>query len=560
MKVSLDWLNQLVDLNVTPQELANLISLKIQGGVKELTGDYIELDLKGYNRADLLSLRGVAHEVAAITDSKVKFTEHTEQEEEILQEVSLSKLDIKIADTNLCPVYCLAKIEGLKVETSSSDWIKKLHDSGIRSVNNIADVTNLVMLEYGQPLHAFDAEKVLDQRIIVRSAQEGEKLQTLDNKTRNLNPQDLLITDSEKILGLAGIMGGKDSEITDLTSTILLEAAIFDPIALRKTATRMSLHSEASKRFQHGLTKKRLLQAFSSAIKIYQSMGGRLTGIIVLDHLTTTYPIISLSLDKVNSLIGIELSAEQIEHYLHKLSFKVEKNIEGWDVTPPYYRLDLQIEEDVIEEIARIYGYDKITAKPLSGDIPEAIDQTFYSKVSELRDRISKEGFNEVQTYSFISQEVINATGKDRLQLIKLENPMSSQTQYLRDELWPNLLEVVSKNLKHGINPLAVFEIGKVYQIDNQGNPSERYKLAAAFVDSSDNPAASLNKLLEETLKHFGLKFKTFKNLNSVFHPVRQMSIEKENGEAVGVLAEVHLRVTDKLGINQRVAILEVEL
>lgn len=253
MRVSMSWLKELVDLKIPLKEMIRLLPLRTVG-LKEASQDSFELDMKGYNRADLLSMRGVAYEIAAITNSEVSFKENLDY---IWEKLQLPAVETEVKDANLAPVYCLAKIEGLKVDKSSPDWIKKLNDSGMRTVNNIADVTNLIMLEYGQPLHAFNSNTVKDGKIIVRKASQEERIVTLDNKTRNLEAADLLITDPEKALGIAGVMGGKNSEVSDSTTTILLEAAIFDPVNLRNTATRLGLQSEAGKRFQHGLTKKK---------------------------------------------------------------------------------------------------------------------------------------------------------------------------------------------------------------------------------------------------------------------------------------------------------------
>ena len=238
MKISIDWLKELVDLKAPIDEVIRLLPLRTIG-TKEITHDFIELDMKGYNRADLLSMRGVAYEITAITDSKVTFSEPKENEY-IWMGQNLPETPVKVGDQELSPLYCIAKITGLKVEPSSKKWVKKLIDSGIRTVNNIADVTNLVMLEYGQPSHAFDAAKVKGS-VGVRLAQKDERMTTLDGKIRNFTETDLLITDGDGPIGLAGVMGGKESEITDTTTEILLEVAIFDPKTIRKTANRLAL-------------------------------------------------------------------------------------------------------------------------------------------------------------------------------------------------------------------------------------------------------------------------------------------------------------------------------
>jgi phenylalanyl-tRNA synthetase beta chain len=265
MKVSINWLKELVKINKPLSELIEEINMKTIG-TKEVTDKFIELDMKGYNRADLLSMRGVAYEVASLLESEVQFKEPTEKDF-IWAGKNLPGLDVEIKDEDASPFYALAKIEGLKVSPSPKPYEEKLEDSGFRSVNNIADITNLVMLEYGQPLHAFDADTVSEEKVIVRMARDGEEIKTLDGKLRKLTKSDLLITDPKKAIGIAGVMGGENTEVTDKTQTILLEAAIFTPKGLRKTATRLGLQSEASKRFYHGLTKRRLLQSLNAAVR-----------------------------------------------------------------------------------------------------------------------------------------------------------------------------------------------------------------------------------------------------------------------------------------------------
>ncbi len=538
MKVNISWLKELVDLKINAEELVRLLPFRTIG-IKEITKDYIEMDMKGYNRADLLSLRGIAYEVAAITDSIVRFKD---EEPDFPKS---GKVNIEIADEDLCPVYCVAKIENLKVENSNDTWVKKLNNSGIRTVNNIADITNLVMLEFGQPMHAFDAKIVDKETIIVRTAKEGEKLITLDGKERILTTEDLLITDPKKAIGLAGVMGGKNTEVTDSTTTILLEAAIFEPKTLRKTTTKLGLISEASRRFYHGLTKRRLLQALSAAIKMYESLGGKLTAITITGDLRDKVKTIKISQEKVDSLIGINIPPAEVEFSLKKLGFSLALQGDAWEARVPYWRLDVSIEEDVIEEIARMHGYEKIPAKPLGGNIPIITQNPIFDLIETLKKALSDLGLTEVQTYSYYSTETINNLGLIENNLIRIVNPISSETEYLKNMLWPNLVEVVAKNLRQGYNDIATFEIGKVYYPKNN-LPEEEYHLSIALSNNTDNPIQELNQIAKSADLHLEDEIKK----EQYFHPKRQ----------TGPMAEVHKKVTDKFGINQRVAILEINL
>lgn len=575
MKISLSWLKELVDYNLTPRELADKLSL-VSIGVKQTSDDFLELDLT-YNRGDLLSLRGVAREVAAITNSTVTFKNNNST----YKQTDLPATPVKIEDEEFSPAQCVAKIEKLKFGPSPKEWVKKLKECGMRSVNNIADVTNLIMLEYGQPLHAFDESTVKDDTINVRLAKKDEEIITLDGKLRKLDQSDLVLADTEKPLDVAGVMGGKDTEVKESTHTILLSASMFNPTMVRKTAQRLGLHSEASKRFQHGLTKTNLLEALSAAIKMYESLGGKLTAISLVGDLEDKPKIIQLSKQKINSLLGVEIPAEQIKSSLQSLGFHPKGGgTNNWEVTVPYFRLDIQIEEDLIEEIARIYGYEKIEGKPLQDDSPIQLDETLAQFIYDLKLKLKKLGLTETQSYSFYSTAVLEALGiarEAKKTLIKIANPISSETEYLRLDLWPNLLEVIGKNIKEGFKDIGIFEIGKVYKLlrtespqktviasdykNENGKPQESYRLSIALLNNTDNPIEELYKLAENSILHLrGVKLNPStppKEAANLFHPKRFINIEKD-GKMIAGIAEVHLRLLNKLGIENRVAVLEI--
>lgn len=570
MKVSISWLKELIDLKTSWEEALKLIPLRTIG-IKEETENYIELDMKGYNRADLLSMRGVAYEVAAITDSNVNF-EEPNPKSFAWSGKDLPETPVKVEDTQLAPLYCIAKISGLKVTGSPAEWVKKLEESGIRPVNNIADITNLVMLEYGQPSHAFDAAAVADETLIVRTAKVGETLVTLNGKTRQLSSADLLITDPKKAVGLAGVMGGKNSEVTDSTDTILLEVAIFDPATIRKTTQRHNLPSEAGKRFQHGLTKTRALQALDTLIRMYQGLGGGLEAISIVDKLEEKPQVIPLTQEKVNSLIGIRIEPEKIVSHLEKLRFRASARpglapqglalqAQIWEVIVPYWRLDIEIEEDLIEEVARMYGYEKIPAKQLQGEQPEKIDQSLFNLIYSLKLKLVELGLTEVQTYSFYSSQVINNLVYDKSTLIKIGNPISSETEYLRTHIWPNLVESVAKNRKRGFEDISIFEIGKTYQLTQNGEIQEEYKLSIALLNGTDNPSKELYQILINTpvLKEKLKLGNPISESGDRSHPIRYNYLTN-NEKPIGKVGEVHPRIINKFGVEKRVAILEILL
>jgi len=570
MRVPIEWLKELVELPESVERLVSLLPLRTIG-TKEVTDRFIELDMKGYNRADLLSMRGVAYETAALLGSKVLFTEPEESTYFWVQK-ELPRINVTVSEETISPFYCLVKIDGLKVEQSSQETQQKLADAGMRAVNNIADITNIIMLEYGQPLHAFDAAKIKDETIIVRRAKKDEVIKTLDGKDRKLSEMDIVIADSEKAVGLAGVMGGENTEITNETGSILLEAAIFDPVQLRKTATGLGISSEAGKRFYHGLTKKRLLQALNAAITEYQKIGGRVNGIAILGDSLEALKQIPISLNKIVSLIGTPIPAAQVEEYLQKLHFNLlpqtdAQGSSGWMVTPPYYRLDIEIEEDVIEEIARMYGYENIPAQPLIDNPVAKVEQSKYETIKKAKDGLVKAGLTEVQTYSFYSSNVLNALGwtEDRKSLLlKVVNPMSAETEFMRQTVWANLAEVTAQNAKKGIKDIAVFELGKVYQLTQDLTINEYYSLAIAVMGEPETVLKQVHQYVVKLCEALGKKAIFNQGFGTLpvelYHPIKQFSV-LINDKPAGGIAEVHPRVMFTLGLEgKRVAVAEIPL
>lgn len=550
MKVSIDWLKELVDLKITVDELVELLPLR-SIGTKEVTERFIELDMKGYNRADLLSMRGVALETAAITGSKVLFDDESSE----IGDQGEFKVSIESSDD--CPIYCVAVIDNLKIGKSDQLVLNKLADSGVREVNNLADITNLVMLEYGQPLHAFDGDSV-SGGIDVRRAKSGEEIETLDGKKRVLQSTDIVIASGDTVLGVAGVMGGKNCEIGAETTSVVLEAAIFDPKKLRQTANRLNIHSEAAKRFYHGLTRKRLLQAFVEAIEQYKAIGGVVKSIRIVGDYTDKEVEIEVGLDKVRELIGVDLEDNFIEEALKKLYFDVQKENDVIRVKPPYFRLDCRLGVDLIEEVARMYGYEKIPAKTLKGQLPDGGDQARFEYEARIRESMVKLGFNEVLTYSFVGSLLMQVLAISKEGLVKVANPISSETEYMREGIWPNLVEKTIENLKYR-KVVRMFEIGKVYSAV-EGLVVEDKVLSIALADGSENPLEMLSgvvvKLSELMKKNWSIREKSG---NEGLHPIRQIEI-CEDQKVLGVGGEVNREVIDKLGGSIRVAVIEIRI
>lgn len=420
--------------------------------------EVIEFELTP-DRGDLLSILGMAYEVGAIYNRDVKYPEINYQASSDSAK-DLIKLEVK---TDKCTMYSAKLVRNVVVKESPSFIKNRLLASGIRPINNVVDISNYVMLEYGQPLHFFDYDK-LGNEIVVRQAKTGEKITTLDGNTHSLQESDMVITDSEKPVALAGVMGGLDTEVTEETNTILIESAVFDSLTVRETAKKI-MRSESSTRFEKGVDPNRTLLALNRAcylLSLYAS-GEVLSSEVVYDVTDKNDKEILVSSYQINTILGLNLSNDEIGEVFTRLKFKYEFNNDEFKVLVPTRRGDISIPEDLIEEVGRIVGYDKVV-----GILPEiSIRPGSYTRkgyfIKELRDRLISLGLNQVLTYSLISEEnkekFISEVGSE----IKLLDPMSEDKKYMRRSLIPSLLNVYKYNYTRNIKDVLVFEIGSTY-------------------------------------------------------------------------------------------------
>ena len=454
------------------------------------------------NRGDLLSIFGLAREVAAILGKKPP-----EFPQIFTGKSHPFRIKVTSLEPSLCPFYSARIIKGIKVEGSSPAWLKeRLVKAKIRPINNIVDITNFVLLETGQPLHAFDLEKI-EEEVIIRRASPGEKIKTLDGEMRTLNESMLLITDKKKPLAIAGIMGGEESQVTEATDNILLESAYFTPFSIRKTAKSLNLSTEASCRFERSVNPAGVISALNRAIYLIETGTkvevGKLNtchcepvGVRFIEPETTgvinVAPTIKLKLRKkrVTDLLGIEISSELIKKILERLSFKVSEKENLFEVEVPSFRQDIKQEVDLIEEIVRLYGYEKIPAKiplakivPFSGNKKEKI-------ASLLRETLVSFGLTEIISSNF------SAEG------IKILNPLTTEQGALRTNLFSSLLSVFFRNLNQGNRKMAFFELGKTY-LKEKSSFREQLMLSIGIYNSGD--FFSLKGILERVLERLGI-------------------------------------------------------
>ena len=518
----------------------------------DLDSEIIEFEITP-NRPDCLSIIGMARETAATFDIKLKEPEIKFQEEYTnIKEVFN---DVRIETPNCRRFYAKA-IRNVKIEESPLWMQNYLMAAGVRPTNNIVDVTNFVMLEYGQPLHAYDLDKIETREILVRMAKEGEELLTLDNQKRELKDTDIVISDGKKAIGLAGVMGGFDTEVTEDTVNVLLEGANFDQDLIRDTARRLQLRSEASAKFEKGIDPniaKIGVDRAAQLIKDFEA-GEVLSGCIDAYEDRAEEKIIKLRPEKVNKLIGFEISPQEMVDLLERLEIK--SKIEGDHIVSivPTFRLDLSIEEDLIEEIARIYGYHNIEPKPLEGTVTVGGRSALRNLEIRIKESLFTLGFNELITFSFVGDsnfDKLNLKKDNKLRdAVRIINPLGDEFSVMRTTLISNLLENLSYNEHRDNNNVAAFEFGNTFKPENGDLPSEEKKLSLGFYDIGD--FYYLKEAVREIFWKIGIKDLEFKRANVEFlHPGRSAEVYY-NGVSYGVFGEVHPNVLKNFDMKKR--------
>lgn len=533
------------------------------------------------NRPDLMSIIGIAREVAAITDSKLKTPEIKikEKDERIEKDIA-----VKIEAEDLCPRYAGRVIKDIKIEESPL-WLKwKLRLLGARPINNIVDITNFVMMETGQPLHAFDLDLVKGKTIIVRKSRPGETICTLDDVERQLPSNSLVIADTEGAIALAGIMGGKYSEIDQNTKNVFLESAYFNSVNNRRSTAKFGIRTEASNRFEKGIDKEVQIYALDRAADLISkiAMGKISSGKIDTNEKLYQPCKINLRIKRVNRILGQLLDKDEsktknkIINILDKLEFKVvEDKGEYIEVIPPSFRGDVEREIDIIEEIARIYGYDKIKPTLFNTTIVQEGKNFRFRVIDQVRETLIGCGLNEVITYSFVSPDIfdrIRIPERHKLRnTIKIKDPMTRDHSLMRTSLISSLLEVIKWNTNRQAELVKIFEVGRIYlPYPDKPNslPNEKLIIAGAINKTGRGDiwekSFSLDifdvKGIIETVFQ-GLKVKNWEVVpgnHPAFHPLRNGKIIIR-GEEVGIFGEIHPEVINNYRIPGKVNLFEID-
>ncbi|MBT1070367.1 phenylalanine--tRNA ligase subunit beta [Pelotalea chapellei] len=526
------------------------------------------------NRADCLSVIGVAREIAAKIGTSVKCNRIAVPE----HGPSInSSITVSVEDSELCPRYAARAVHGCRIAPSPEWLVNRLAAVGVRSINNVVDVTNLVMMELGQPLHAFDCDQLVDSRIVVRRALEGEIFTTLDSQQRVLVASDLVICDAGGPVALAGIMGGENSEINDSTTSILLESAWFKPAAIRTTSKRLGLHTESSHRFERGTDIDGVIRALDRAAALVAELAGGTVaqGFIDVYPVKSVPPAISFRPERANALLGIKLSSKVMIDILRGLECSVTEMTDGiLMVTPPSYRIDIEREIDLVEEIARLNGYDNI---PASMPIARVISDrpSLHQRLeSMLRNILVAHGMNEIINFSFTTPDaadkLLMSDVDPRRSVIKLANPLVEEQSVMRTSLIPGLLEAVAKNISHRSLDLRLFEMRRVYiNRQNEEMPHEPIYLVGAFTgareregwgnsrDSIDfyDAKGVVENLLEEL--HISNVKWVVDTPETFYHPGKSCSI-MVGKERLGTIGEIHPTVQKNFGLEKPVFCFEL--
>jgi phenylalanyl-tRNA synthetase beta chain len=574
MGVSIKWLKEYVDFDWKPEELAHNLTMAgvaIEGIEKTDNDTVMELDLTP-NRGDCLGLINLAREVAALNGTNIKIPELKiiENGEKIDDYIS-----VKIEAPELCPRYTARAIKNVTLKPSPA-WLQEhLINSGIRPINNVVDVTNFVMLETNQPLHAFDYSLLgQDHTIVVRRAQQEEKFTTLDEVERELDQNMLVITDGTKPVALAGVMGGLNTEINENTTTVLLESACFLGTNIRRTSHKLALRSDSSIRFEKGTDINGVIYAVNRAAALIQELaGGEVVSGICDEYPSPQVPKkILLRPERVNFLLGTSIPYEEIKGFLTRLKFNVSEIKDYLMVEVPTYRPDIEMEVDLIEEVARLYGYQNIPTNLPYGPTTTG-GLTTYQKFRDLVKSLMSHQLYEVINYSFINPswlDMLHLPEDSNLRnVIKVANPLSEDQSIMRTLLLPGLLATVSRNLARKNENLAMFEMGSVFYPDNKGLPQEKLKLAAVVAGNTnvnwlknkiDMDFYYLKGMVENLLNQLGVTgFNFVAAKDNGYHPGRTAFIQI--GEKVlGVLGEIHPIVLQNYSIKPRACAFELDM
>mgnify|MGYP002550620154 FL=1 len=533
--------------------------------VLNLKEDIIEFEITP-NRPDCLSIEGLGREVAASLGKEFKNPRKNIDEKIVENKEEIEGLKVDIEAPDLCYRYIARMVKNVKIGPSPEWLTRRLNACGIRSINNIVDITNYVMLEMGQPMHAFDINSIEGKHITVRRAKNGEKITTLDKQERILDENDLVIADTKKPVAIAGVMGGLNSEIEKDTQTVVFESAVFYGGGVRKTAKKVGLRTESSARYEKGLSSENAIRAVNRAVELVELIGAGQEVEGKIDVYPTKQKInkIKLDVEKINNLLGTNIEKEEMIKILEKLDIKVENDM----AIAPYFRMDLEFVADIAEEIVRFYGYDKLETTLIKADTTLGIRNKEQKIEKTIKDMLVNNGLSEIYTYGFVSEQDLEKSNisKELIEKsITIINPLSDEYKLMRPTTIPSMMQILATNANKKNQNVKLFDISRNYRnLNNEvenGEVPEQENILTLGMYGDDVDFYTLKGLIENVLEAVSVnRYDIVKETeNGSYHPGRCANITVGK-DVIATIGEVHPAVLENYGIEKRAYLAEVNV
>jgi len=596
MRISYNWLKDYVDIKLPPEKLAEILTMSgLSVDSIDVKGDdsVLEAEITS-NRPDWLSYIGVAREVAAITGAKLKLSSfvyhrsyietHRHSEARRAEESKkrsfaslrmtnnerLTTIPVKVLDKKLCPRYTARVIRNVKVGESPT-WLKKrIETAGLRPVNNIVDITNFCLLETGEPMHAFDLDKLAGGSVIVRNAMNGEKITAIDGVERTLDSATLVIADDKRPVAIAGVMGGSATEVGISTKNILLEAAYFDPISIRRTSRRLALSTESSYRFERKVDVENIISASDRATQLIMKLAnGKPCEFLDIGKTKPGKKIVPLRLEKLNKVLGVEIPPTRVKAILISLGLKVRASSKtALKLEIPQFRYDLQNEIDLIEEVARIYGYDRIDETlPAVVETGQRLPEALVIE-ERIRRTLQALGLSEIITYGLMARKLLSLAKIPDDDVVDIRNPLSAEQEIMRPTLIIGLLNSIRWNINRRNKDLKLFESGKIYLKNAGNNFTETKHLSLGITGQScdgwmghPRPITffDLKGIVQTLFSELGIKALSMKVAhNDIFSPAACASIDL-NGDTIGIIGQIEPKILQDFYVKDAIYACEID-
>lgn len=566
-----------LNLSDYPEQIEHGIMILPKEMEKNLGEDIVEvLDLKEQvidfeitpNRPDCLSIEGIGRETAVSLGVPFKNPHKEIANKKVENKTELEGLRVDIEAPDLCYRYIARIVKNVKIGQSPKWMKKRLAACGIRSINNIVDITNYVMLEMGQPMHAFDINSIEGKHIIVRRAKNGEKITTLDEQQRNLDETMLVIADEKKAVAIAGVMGGLNSEIEDNTTTVVFESAVFNGGNVRKTAKKAGLRTEASSRYEKGLSPENAIRAVNRAIELVVQIGAgeEVEGKVDVYPTKQKTPKVELDVERINNLIGLQISEEEMVHTLEKLEMKIENNSGTKYVIPPYFRTDIEYVADLAEEVLRFYGYDKLNTTLIKADTTLGVKTKKQKIEDDLKQLLVAKGLSEICTYGFINKrdlEKSNIIIND--EIIEILNPLSEDYTIMRTSTIPSMMQMLAANNAKKNKDVQLFDISRTYKNNNgaikEGKVPNEETILTIGMYGKNADFYILKGIIENVLELAGVNRYDVRReeKNASFHPGKTANINV-GIDVIATFGEIHPMVLENYDITQKVVLAEINI